>query len=75
MDPLVKIISVRDAVDLDVATLQPTRAKLVTYMVGQNGPFTLRYQASEYSQATVEAAIQKEVDTLRALHAIPPASV
>ncbi len=73
MDPLVKITSVRDAVDLDVATLQPTRAKLITFMVGQHGPFTLRYQASEYNQATVEAAIQREVDTLRALGAIPHA--
>ncbi len=74
MDPLVRITNVRDAVDLDVATLQPTRAKLITFMVGTHGPFTLRYAASEYSAATVEAAIDKEVATLRALGAIPAAS-
>lgn len=74
MDPLVHITSVKDAVGLDPNTLLPLRSKVVTFMVGTYGPFTLTYKVGEYSQQRVEQDIQSEVDTLRALGALTPAS-
>lgn len=74
MDPLVHITSVRDAVGLDPTSLMPLRNKVVTFMVGTHGPFTLNYKLGEYAQQRVEQDIQSEVDTLRALGALAPAS-
>lgn len=70
VDPQVKIIAVKDSPGFDIAHLQATHDKVVTYMVGTHGPFILRYHTNEYSQAKVEGDIQKEVDTLRAIGAI-----
>jgi hypothetical protein len=71
MDSLVKIISVKDQPGFNTTTLQPINSKVVTYMVGDNGPFTLYYAPGAYSQDAVQADIKKEVDTLRAIGAIP----
>lgn len=74
MDSLVKVLSVKDQPGFNTNTLQPMNTKVVTYMVGDNGPFTLYYPAGTYTPETVQADIQKEVDTLRALGAIPAAT-
>jgi hypothetical protein len=71
MDPLVKIISVKDTPGFDPNTLQQLRDKSVTFMVGTHGPFYLNYHAGEYNQARVEQDIQAEVNTLRGLGALP----
>lgn len=71
MDPLVKIVSVKDSPGFDISTLMARNNKVVTYMVGDHGPFTLTYRAGEYNQAQVEQDIQVEVDTLRGLGALP----
>jgi hypothetical protein len=70
VDPLVKILAVKDSPGFDIAHLTPTNDKVVTYMVGDHGPFFLRYHANAYNQQTVEADIQKEVSTLRSIGAI-----
>lgn len=70
MDSLVKITSVRDSPGFDISTLTPRNNKIVTFTVADHGPFTLTYKAGDYNQATVEADIQKEVDTLRGIGAI-----
>lgn len=70
VDSLVTILSVKDAPGFDLHTLQPLRDKIVTYTVGQHGPFILRYHLGDYNQQKVEQDIQAEVDTLRGLGAI-----
>lgn len=71
MDALVKGITVRDTTGFNPATLTSSVSKVVTFYVGNNGPFTLTYAADKYNQQQVNADIQKEVDTLRAIGAIP----
>ena len=71
MDSLVRVISVRDTPGFDAATLQPLNGKVVTFMVGNNGPFTLNYRKEEYTEQRVQKDIQDEVTTLRAIGAIP----
>jgi hypothetical protein len=71
MDSLVKIVSVKDQPGFNTTTLQPMNTKVVTYTVGDNGPFTLYYPAGAYTQEAVQADIQREVDTLRGIGAIP----
>lgn len=71
MDALVKIISVKDSPGFDISTLTPHNNKVVTYTVGNHGPFTLTYRAGDYTQERVETDIQREVDTLRGIGAIP----
>lgn len=71
MDALVQIVSVKDSPGFDVSTLTPHNNKIVTYMVGNHGPFTLTYRAGDYTQERVQQDIQREVDTLRGLGAIP----
>jgi hypothetical protein len=71
MDSLVKIVSVKDQPGFNTTTLQPMNSKVVTFMVGEHGPFTLYYAAGTYTTEHVQADIQAEVDTLRALGAIP----
>jgi hypothetical protein len=71
MDSLVKIVSVKDSPGFDISTLTPHNNKVVTYTVGNHGPFTLTYRAGDYTQERVETDIQREVDTLRAIGAIP----
>lgn len=72
MDQLVRLLSVKDSPGFDITTLTPHNNKIITYMVGSHGPFTLTYRASDYTQERVEQDIQREVDTLRGLGAIPP---
>jgi hypothetical protein len=71
MDTLVKIISVKDSPGFDISTLTPHNNKVVVYMVGSHGPFTMTYRAGDYTQERVEQDIQREVDTLRGIGAIP----
>ena len=71
MDSLVRIVSVKDQPGFNTTTLQPQNTKVVTYTVGDNGPFTLYYPAGSYSADKVQFDIQAEVDTLRSLGAIP----
>jgi hypothetical protein len=70
MDSTPKITSVKDAVGFDSVTLMPTRNKVVTFMVGHHGPFTLIYTPEHYSAERVNADIAAQVDTLRAMRAI-----
>lgn len=71
MDTLVKIVSVKDSPGFDIGTLRTSQNKVVTFTVGSNGPFTLTYAAADYTQERVQADIQKEVDTLRGIGALP----
>lgn len=73
MDPLVRNMRVQETIALG-QNLRPVRTKIVAYMVGDQGPFTLRYNEIEYSPERVEADIQKEIETLRAIGALPPQS-
>jgi hypothetical protein len=74
MDPLVNILSVKDSPGFDLATLTPRNNKVVTFTVGDHGPFTLTYKAGEYTQDRVQQDIQQEVDTLRGIGAIKTAA-
>jgi hypothetical protein len=74
MDPLVKILKVADSTGFDLQTLQPLRDKVVTYMVGTHGPFTLRYHLSEYTEQRVSEDIQNEVNILRGIGALEAGS-
>jgi hypothetical protein len=71
MDPLVKNVTVKDSPGFDIGTLRSTPQKVVTFNVGSNGPFSLTYAAADYTQERVQQDIQKEVDTLRGIGAIP----
>jgi hypothetical protein len=71
MDPLVKIVSVKDSPGFDIGTLRARNQKIVTFMAGDHGPFTLTYDAADYSMERVQQDIQKEVDTLRGIGALP----
>ncbi len=71
MDALVRITLVKDAVGFDPNTLMPLRSKVVTYMIGAHGPFTLSYHHGEYTQQRVEQDIEKEVEILRGLGVLP----
>jgi hypothetical protein len=73
MDTLVKIISVKDSPGFDISTLTPNNNKVVVYTVGNHGPFTLTYRAGDYTQERVAQDVQREVDTLRGIGAIPAA--
>lgn len=66
-DYTISNVHVQDVEGVDT-NLQPTVRKRVTYMVGKQGPFVLTYRASEYTAAIAQYDMQKEVDTLRALH-------
>ncbi len=70
LDKLVHDVKVMDSPGL-TADLQPVVTKVITYSIANHGPFTLRTPAAQYSQAYVEAEIQKQVDILRALGVIP----
>ncbi len=70
-DTLIRNVLVRDAVELG-ENLTPLRVKVVTFMVDRQGPFTLRYTLDQFSVDRVNADMQKEIDTLRAIGALPP---
>jgi hypothetical protein len=74
IDPRVTIISVRSGAGFDPTTLQPVNNRVVTYKVGNQGPFTAVIPAQSYSQAAVEAIVNAEAQTLESLGAVPPAS-
>lgn len=60
-------IHIQDVTGVDT-NLQPTVTKRVSFMVGNQGPFVLNYPAAQYSAERVKEDIQKEVETLRAIH-------
>ena len=70
MDPLVKILKVSDQVGFDPVTLLPLRNKVVTFTVGEQGPFTIVTPASEFTEKYVEEETKKTADTLRAIGAV-----
>lgn len=67
-DYSVQNVQVQDIQGLDPQG-QPTVTKRVTYNVGRNGPFFLNYTRADYTPEKVSADIQREVDTLKAIHA------
>ena len=48
----------------------PVRARIVTYYVGRNGPFTLAYALTDYNAARVQQDMQAQIDTLAAIGAL-----
>jgi hypothetical protein len=52
----------------------PIAQKRVTFFVGTNGPFVKNYKLTEYSDEKVIADMTAEVNTLRAIGAIPAGS-
>jgi hypothetical protein len=67
LDPAVKITRVAGATGFDPVTLLPIKAEVVTYMVGDHGPFTLSTPAGMFSAQYVEDETRKKADQLRAL--------
>jgi hypothetical protein len=45
----------------------------VTYYIGTHGPFTDDYQQSGYTAEMAKAGIQRHIDALESLGALPPA--
>lgn len=70
MDSTPKITNVKDQVGFDPVTLMPSSNKVVTFMIGHHGPFTLTYKHADYSAERVNADIAAQVATLRAMRAI-----
>jgi hypothetical protein len=70
LDVLVHDITVKDATGFDARTLMPIRNKVVTFSVGTHGPFNLNYAAADYNAAKVQADMNAEVATLRAIGAV-----
>lgn len=70
MDYTPRITNVKDQVGFDPVTTMPAQSKVVTFMVGHHGPFTLNYRHAEYSAERVNADIAAQVATLRAIGAI-----
>lgn len=71
LDQAVKILRVAGATGFDPITLLPQKAVVVTYMVGDHGPFTLTTPAAEFTDAYVEAETAKQANILRALGVVP----
>ncbi len=67
-DYAINQVHVQDVSGLDT-NLQPLITKRVQYMIGKQGPFVLTYKASEYSADVVQRDMQREVETLKTLHA------
>ncbi len=70
MEDLIHNVNVRDSVQLGEA-LTPLRVKIVTFRVGTHGPFTLTYPSAEFTAERVRADMMKEVETLKAIGALP----
>lgn len=71
LDPAVKIIRIAGAVGFDPVTLLPSKNEVVTYMVGEHGPFTLTTTAAEFSPQYVEDNTRKKAEQLRTLGLVP----
>ena len=70
MDALVRIVKVEDVGGIDPNTLAPRPHTKVTYMVGDNGPFTLVTDSKNFSAEYVEAETTKRAEHLRAIGAV-----
>lgn len=66
-DPAVQIQRIASVTGFDSRTLLPSDNVVVTYMVGDHGPFTLTTPAKEFSEEYVEAETTKRANQLRAL--------
>lgn len=71
MDNEPRITNVRDQTGFDPQTTLPTRNKVVTFMVGHHGPFTLIYAHDKYNADQVNADVATQVQTLKQIGAIP----
>lgn len=67
MDSAVKILRVSGATAFDPVTLLPSKSIIVTYTVGDHGPFTLTTPQAEFSPEYVDAETTKQANILRAL--------
>jgi len=61
-------IKVQDINGLDT-NAQPITTKQVTFYVGTQGPFYLRYKPGEYTADKIKADMAREVEVLRAIGA------
>ena len=52
----------------DPQTGHATKQYVVSYMVGNHGPFKDEYNQAQYTHPAVVAGIAKQVATLRAIH-------
>lgn len=67
MDKAVRIENVGSALGFDPRTTLPSRNIVVTYFVGDHGPFTLVTPEKEFTDAYVDAETTKRANQLRAL--------
>lgn len=67
MDPDVHILRTSSVTGFDPITSFPSRAVQVTYMIGDQGPFTLVTPEKEFDENYVIAETTKRANQLRAL--------
>lgn len=73
-DYTVNNLLVQDVAGVNAA-LQPVTLKRVSFRVGTRGPFTCDFRPGEYTADAVIAAVNKEIETLRAIDAgVAPAT-
>ena len=70
MDALIKIVRVAGATGFDPQTLLPSKNIVVTYTIGDHGPFTLVTPAHEFTDAYVDAETMKQLNILRSIGAV-----
>jgi hypothetical protein len=70
MDSQVKITRVSDQVGFNPQTLAPLTNKIVTFTVGEHGPFNVTLGQHEFTPEKVNEAIDSHVNTLRQIGAI-----
>jgi len=63
-------LTVTESVEIGL-NLTPLRMKLLSFMVGNNGPFVKRIAAVDFTEEWAKQQIATEVATLRAIGAIP----
>ncbi len=71
LDTLIKIDNVESATGFDPVTLLATRNKVITYHIGHYGPFRAAIKESEFTPEQIEAKLNRELATLRAIGTIP----
>jgi hypothetical protein len=70
MDSQVTITKVSDQVGFHPVTSLPLTSKLITFTVGEHGPFNLTVPANDFTPEKVQAHIDNTVATLRAIGAV-----
>jgi len=71
LDKAVHDVRVKSAVGFDPNTALPTQNIVVTYSVGEHGPFTLITPRANFSEQYLEAETGKMVAILRAAGTLP----